>query len=456
MKSLLIQPPCTQSKHSMKRCMPPLGLAYIASFIRDRGNPVKILDCVVEGYNTEINTEDKITYGLTDSEIKSIIQEYKPDIVGVSCLMSNQHHNAHRVCKIAKGVNPKTRTVMGGCHPSALSSRVLEDENVDQVVVGEGEQAFLSIVNGNIDNVVKMPPINLNNLPMPARDLLPIEKYMEIDMHESVYSMKKRVMEIETSRGCNYGCVFCSTTRLWGKWRGRDPEKVLEEIKIMKENYKCEEIDFMDANLLIDRDRAYKIFKGMVGMNLPWSTPGGAGVNLMDKELITLMKKSGCYQLTFAVESSNQKILSEVINKPLKLELVKPLIDHCNKIGLDTHAFFVVGFPEQTREDIINDYKYAKKMNFTSISFNIVSPLPGSRIYDKYSDQIDLSRIEYRHAHINHPTIKSQDLEKLVAGLNKKFNVSAMWRKPKFFFRKHMRVVKRKHQTDFLKKMFTR
>ena len=94
--------------------------------------------------------------------------------------------------------------------------------------------------------------------------------------------------------------------------------------------------------------------------------------------------------------------------------MVKPVVDYCRKIGIDLHAFFVVGFPEQSLDEIKADYEFAKKMRFTSASFNIISPLPGSRIYEQHMGNIDFSKIDLRKASIQHPQIKRKDLEKLV------------------------------------------
>jgi len=450
-------PPFTQSKEAMKRCMTPLGLAYIAAVLENKGIVTKILDCMVEGYYNDVANDSKtITYGLTDSEIKERIKEFSPDFVGVSCLMSSQAHNAHRMCKLAKEVNPSVQTVMGGCHPSALSEKTLKDPNVDRIVMGEGEQSMLDIVLGNKGGIVKSEPLDINTLPMPARHLLSMEKYLKINMSESVFSPYNRVTQIETSRGCPFKCVFCATTNLWGKWRGRDPKKVIEEIRFLKNRYRIEELDILDANLAYDRKRLVKILEGMKEIGIAWANPGGIWVGGLDFELLDLMKESGCYQLTFAIESSNQEILSKVIKKPLKLDKVKPLVEHCHKIGIDLHAFFVSGFPEETLEDITNNYKFAKEMGFTSATFNIVNPLPGSELYEKYAQSTDITEVDYRNAHIEHPEISKADLEKHIRSFNKRFNASVIYRNPRMFFKKYIRTAIRKPSFRFMTRMFGR
>ena len=455
MKVLLIMPPFTQSMKAMKRCIVPLGLAYIAAVLEENGIVTKILDCMVEGYYNDVRENDnRITYGLSDSEIKERIKEYSPDFVGVSCLMSAQAHNAHRMCSLAKEVDLKIQTVMGGCHPSAFAEKMLEDVNINHVAVGEGEQSMLDIVLGRKEGVVKSAPIDINRLPMPARHLVPMEKYIKINMPTSTFSPHKRVTQIETSRGCPFKCVFCAATNFWGKWRGRDADKVLDEIQFLKTRYKIEELDILDSNLTVNRKRLVKILEGLEEIGIAWANPGGIWVGGLDTELLNLMKQSGCYQLSFAIESSTPKILSDVIKKPLKLDTVKPLVEHCQKIGIDLHAFFVSGFPEETVEEMKNDYRFAKAMNFTSASFNIVNPIPGSELYEKYP--VDFSQIELRNSTIPHPEISSVELEKLIAGFNKRFNSSLIYRNPRMFFKKYVETALRKKSFGFVARMFGR
>lgn len=460
MKVMLILPPFTQSRRAMKRCLIPLGLAYMAAYLEQHGIIPKILDCIVEGYETETSHPDKpdlITYGLTDEEIRLRIEEFNPDFVGVSCLISTQSDNAHRVCKLAKEGNPEIQTIMGGAHPSAMPEIILRDPNVNHIVIGEGEQSILEIVKGKKKKIVKSPLLDINDLPWPARHLLSMEKYLKINMPTSVFSPHDRVTQIETSRGCPFNCIFCCTTHFWGRrFRGRDPKKVLDEIRFLKERYGIEELDVIDANMIVNKGRFVEILKGLKDIDITWANPGGMWVGGLDTGLLDLMKESGCYQISFAVENSSEYILDKVIRKPSKLSQVKPLVDHCKKIGIDTHAFFVTGFPEETLEDIKRNFDFAEEMGFTSVSFNIINPLPGSDIYKKYAKSTDTSKIELRYAQIEHPEISKIELEKLVDGFNKKYNSSLLWRDPVMFYRKYVGTLIRKPSYKFMRKVFGR
>jgi len=447
-KVMLIQPPFTQPIESKKRCLLPLGIAYIGGYLRKHGIEVELLDCVVEGYNSDCIENGKNTFGLDGFNIKIKIEKFNPDFVGVSCLMTAQEHNMIDVCKIAKNVNPKIHTIVGGCHPSVFPEKCIKNKYIDSVVIGEGEHSTLEIVQGKKKGIVKNKPIDINKIPWPARDLLPMEKYIKINMPENIFSPNKKVTQVLTSRGCPFSCIFCATTNFHGQWRGRNPYDVFQEVKMLKEKYGIEEINFVDENLVLNRCRTKELMVMLGDLDIKWSNPGGIWIDGLDNYILDLMKKAGCYQLTFPVESFNKHILKKVIHKPLKVERVKGLVKHCHKLGIDVHAFFVCGFPEQTKEMLENDFNKAREAKFDSASFHIITPLPGSKIYEQYKDKINLDNINYIKATIPHPQISSVELETLINTFNINFNKSYKWRHPYKFFKKYVLIPYRKKFTE--------
>jgi len=448
-KAVLIFPPFTQPCQSKKRCLVPLGIAYIGGYLRKHGIDVTLIDSYVEGYDNEVYQNDTVTIGLSMLDIKERIRDIEPDFVGVSSLMTAQFPNALTVCKTVKDVNPDIHVVIGGCHPSVFPQDMLKFPEIDSVVIGEGEQSMLDIVKGKVNGVVNRKPLDINTIPHPARDLLPMEKYIAINMPENMFSPFDRVTQVVSSRGCPFNCVFCSTTNLHGHWRGRKAEDVIAEAQMLKNTYGIEEINFIDENLVMNRERIVKILEGFKKIGIAWSNPGGIWIDGLDNDLLDLMKASGCYQLTFPVETSNEKILKKVINKPIHIEKVEPLVKHCHKIGIDVHAFFVCGFPQQTKQDMINDFEYAKRVAFDSASFHIITPLPGSKIYDQYHD-IDLKNINYIHSTIPHPTLSSKEIEDLVNSFNVEFNKLLQQRDPVKFYNKYVKTAEKKfHNKDY-------
>jgi len=455
-KIMLIMPPFTQDRQSMKRCLFPLGIAYLSSVLERAGLNVMPLDCIVEGYDNEYIDGNDITFGLSDDDIKRKIKCFMPNFVGVSVLISRQAENAHRICRLAKEVNSNIQTIMGGCHPSVLPNETLADPNVDHIVIGAGENALLRIINGEVSGCIIGGNVDVKKLPWPSRHLFPLEEYFKINMPTSVYSPYNRVTQIEFTRSCPFKCCFCATTNFRGAYQKRDIDDCLNEVILLKEKYKIEELDIIDSNLVVDKKWTKELLKGLKNIGISWSNAGGIWIGGLNDELLYLMKKSGCYQLSLAIESSTPRILKDVINKPSNLDMVEPIVKTCKKIGIDLHAFFVCGFPDQTKEEILNDFKFAKRMKFTSASFNIICPLPGSDIYNKYKDVLSFEDVDLRKSSIPHPEINRDEMERLVDSFNKKFNSSLLYRNPKMFIKKYITTIIRKPSFGFMKKIFNR
>lgn len=159
---------------------------------------------------------------------------------------------------------------------------------------------------------------------------------------------KKRFSPIITSRGCPAKCTFCSAYKVWGnRYRLRSVDNVIEEMRLLRDRYGVEELMFEDDNVTANPKRAKELFSRMIeeGFNFIWDTPNGVGVWSMDEEMLDLMKQSGCIKLNFPVESGSQYVLSNIIQKPLKLKKVVKLTEYCRKISLDYGMFLVIGMP---------------------------------------------------------------------------------------------------------------
>ena len=324
MKILLIQPPFTILRTENKKCHPLLGLAYLAGSLKDSFE-VKVLDSIAEGYDRiEYLNKEYLRYGLAFEDIEQKIREFSPDAVGVSCLFSSQIENVYEVFKIAKKINNKIITVMGGAHPSAVPEESMRDKNIDFAVIGEGETALkkllqaldtkkeLSDIEGlacriNGQTVIfprKRYEENLDNLVFPDWDILPLEKYYKINNPHGSPARRTPYLPMITSRGCPFKCIFCSVHNLWGNnYRKRSAENVLQELEFLAHKFGVREVLFEDDNLTLDRERAKKIFQGIIdrGLDLTWSTPNGIALHTLEDELLGLMKASGCYWIAWVV-----------------------------------------------------------------------------------------------------------------------------------------------------------
>ncbi|MFH1623581.1 MAG: radical SAM protein [Pseudomonadota bacterium] len=405
LKALLIFPPMTIFKgRELKKSCPPLGLAYIAAYLRENGYSVTILDTVAEGFNTEeLLPEGCLRYGLNEASIKERIRDIQPDVVGVSCLFSFLEESMYNVCRLAKEVDPEVHTVVGGAHPTALPEKILADRSIDFVVLGEGEEVFLRLLEalqtgGDLNGIGglgfkarKKTHINLKDrcwikdldlLPFSARDLLPMEKYQDIGVAHGTL-IRKPYTSVVTSRGCPWNCIFCSVSLIQGqKFRTRSVSSILQELTELVNGQGIREIYFEDDSLLADRQRALGIFDGIIDrkLDLVWSTPNGISVDHLDEELLKKMKNSGCYNISLAIESGSQYVLDKIIRKPLKLDRVPSLVDFARKIGIAVNGFFIIGLPGETKEMIWQTIDFAETLALDNLGFFIATPYPGTRL----------------------------------------------------------------------------
>jgi magnesium-protoporphyrin IX monomethyl ester (oxidative) cyclase len=173
----------------------------------------------------------------------------------------------------------------------------------------------------------------------------------------------------------------------WGhEYRYRSPKSLLDEMELLVNEYGIQEIQFEDDNLTQNKKRARELFEGMIerGLHkkLMWNTPNGIALWALDEPLLRLMKEAGCYQLTLAVESGNQEVLDNIIHKPLKLEKARGLAKVIKELEFDTNAFFIIGFPGETLENMRDTFDLARELDLQSACFFIAQPLPGTRLYE--------------------------------------------------------------------------
>lgn len=414
-KILLINPPLSGALVSLiEGIIEPLGLAYIAAVLEQDGYQVNILDALALGSEQKKKLPDgRIRVGLTEAQIASYVQNLAPDIVGVGCGFSAYASDSHRIAKCVTEVCPNALIVFGGAHSSIAPELVLKDTNVDLVVRGEGEITFLELVKcvdagkdySNIkgtvvrkgDGTLKCNEPrelieDLNALPFPARHLLPMERYFEFQREGRAmyrYYMRKPIANIVTSRGCPFNCVFCAVRTVWGrKWRGRNPEKVLEEIKFLVDEYGIREFAPWDDNISINKERLIRICQGLIeaGLDLKWATPNGIYLPSLDEELLGWMVKSGYYRATFGIESGSEET-RKFIRKNTSADKVREIVGICDKLGIWTNSTFIIGFPDEKIESIKATMRAPMDLGLDFAAFYIAQPYPGTdllRVFNEY------------------------------------------------------------------------
>jgi len=413
--------------------LPPLGIAYLAAVLEQEGIDVKIIDALVLGQKSSSRCSgEKIHFGMGWKEIEEEISKYRPDVVGISCLFSLQSKNSHKIAEIAKKVDEDTVVVAGGAHPSSVPIDVLQDINIDFCVIGEGELTTLELVKRlEISNdfsdikgigykdkgkTIINPPrpliAKLDELPLPARHLLPMERYFESRRLHSTIVKHHRCTSVISSRGCPGKCTFCSIHTIWGnKRRARDPKRVVDEIELLVEEYEVKEIYFEDDNLTLNKKRMENICDEIINRDLDicWTTPNGVAINTLDKELLTKMKDSGCYRLQFGIEHGDSEFRNNIIRKPINSDWVKKVVTECKELGIWTHGFFIVGLPGETDMTVKKTVEFAKELDLDTADFFMATPYPGTTLYKNCVESGYISKnIDWSGLTPNNPIIKTE------------------------------------------------
>lgn len=455
MKVLLILPPSTLYPGDVHFASFPLGVGYLAAILERDGHQADIMDCVIEDQAPKRNKDGTFHVGLSWEKIEQAIRECLPDILGISCSYSVDIGNAKRIAEIAKRVG-HIPVIIGGAHSSAMPYESLEDDNIDYVAIGEGEQALASFIrsiendeepshidglgykkNGKLMVNPKRIFINrLDELPFPARHLFSMDKYIHSKRIHGFQLKRTPYTTMITSRGCPNRCVFCTIHTIWGrKWRPRDPISVVDEIEYLVKEYGIREIHFEDDNISLSKTRMAKICDEIVNrkLDISWATPNGISVNTLDRDLIAKMKKSGCYRLFLAIESGNQFVLDHIIKKGLSLEKVKDVNRILKEFDIEVNGCFVIGLPGETREHIQDTIDFAKRLDLDTVGFSIATPYPGSALYDMCKDNIisdDFSNFRLNIATMNTEFLTSKEIENLRNKAYLQFQVNKFLKHP--------------------------
>jgi len=413
MKILLVNPPRTYYTGSKGiRIGLPLGLMYVAAFLEKHDYRPKVFDFLIHPKAKVVETKKGTRHGVAEAEFLKVLQEERPDIVGITNPFTAQLNNALRVAQLVKNVNKKIITIIGGPHLSVKGRELLEqNQSLDVGVLAEGEYPALEIVRtieegGSLDSVKGIVYRNskgeviqtefgeyvrqLDDLPYPAYHLIDMDVYFSF-LKKGLAARPlnvKRSVSLISSRGCPFDCVFCSIHLHMGRqWRSHSAKYVTDHLEYLVSKYDIKHVSFEDDNFSFNIERSKQILKEIIkrGTKISRDAPNGIRADRLDFELAQLMKKSGCVELCFGIESGDQRVLDEIINKNLKLDSVMKTMEICKKVGIKTKAFFVIGFPGEKMENIKKTADLALKLRKkygTKSGFLIATPLFGTRLYD--------------------------------------------------------------------------
>lgn len=351
--------------------LPPLGILSIASYLEERGIHTDVIDSSLSQ--------------LTACELESY------DVIGFSINISNSNCSLKAIANIKKAF-PNKPIVVGG--PLCMSNPRLFFQNpyIDAIFECEGEEAFFEYLISNNKENLKGVHIrkgsdflfygprewikDLNTLPFPAFDKVDITKY------NNVPKKKRPISSMITSRGCPFNCIFCSHS-MGKKWRPRSADNVVKEIKWQMSEFGVKEICIYDDNFSLDKRRAEMICDQLIEDRVPVTLQftNGLRVDCLNTNLLYKLKKAGTWLIGIAPEVGNPEVMQK-IKKGFKYSQVLEIKDECKRLGIKTFGFFMIGFPFETKDNILETIEFAKKLDADIVEFNKVIPYEKTELYD--------------------------------------------------------------------------
>ena len=383
MFTLLINPPRAINKGNIwkkiDRALPPLGLAYVASYLESNKLEVGILD---------LQAED-----MDQLQLQDYLKKARPDFIGITST-TVEIDSALNIARLSKELLPDTRVIFGGAHASILPDEVLLNSEIDFVIRGEGEYTLYELITGknklseisglsyrHNGSVMHNPPRavieNLDEMPWPAYHLLPVNKY-----RPSLGNYKRLpAISMVATRGCPGRCTFCYTGISGAKTRTRSAVSLVEEIKLLQREYGIKEISFYDDTFTAFKNNVKDFCQRLIKekIKITWSCM--SRIDFVDKEMLRLMKKSGCHQIGYGLESASPEILKN-IGKPMSMDSVKRAVKLTREAGIDVRAMFMFGNPGETEETLEKTINFSIELNPDIVIFNLTTPYPGTQMYD--------------------------------------------------------------------------
>lgn len=363
---------------------PPLGFCYLAASLRQSGIKSRIIDA--------------LSFEKTMEETVREVIDCKPRYVGIGATTVGIFRAAELAERIKKE-NPEIITLIGGAHLTAVPEETMKRfHQFDIGVIGEGEHTIVDLVNaldkgrdlwavkgiilrrkgGEVFSTPHRLPIeNLDSIPMPAWDMVPhLSEYRESATRFS----KLPLGAIITSRGCPGKCLFCDNSVFGRRFRAHSAHYVIKMIRHLKETYGINSLVFYDDYFVVDRKRLKEICQRMIEEKFDLEWVCSARVNAVTEEMLELMKRAGCFQIAYGIESGNQNILN-IQQKGVTLERIRRAVEMTHKAGIRSKGYFMIGHPTETPETIQDTIDFATSIPLDNFQATYFTPFPGSQAY---------------------------------------------------------------------------
>lgn len=348
----------------------PLGITMLAAYVREHGFSVAILDAEVLDLGAE-ETVERI--------IKS-----KPKFVGLTAFTTKMTA-AGRILSILKKRAPYIKTIIGGHHPSAIPEKTLQDEDVGFVVKGEGYQPILDILNG-VDNPIQIaePIKDIDDLPLPAWDLLPMDKYRAHHWQTWGIGQKNSFALVYTGLGCPFKCKFCSVSVVYGKriYRRKSPERVMQDFDLLYNKYHIKHIEIIDDTFTLNKMHVEKICDLLIDREYNFNMWAFSRTDTTKPHLMEKMKAAGINWVFMGIEAGNEKILDSVMKKQ-NLEQIRNAVNIAHEAGMNVGTNYMFGLPDDNFETMQETLGLALELNTEWSNFFVAMPYPGTEMYRK-------------------------------------------------------------------------
>ena len=392
----------TPSRESNQYIVPPIGLGYLATALRNENFNVDIFDTVKKNLNQQ--------------QLLKQIKNINPKILGIQ-LFSYDVSPSKKFLGQLKKEMPSITIIVGGAHSTSEPFEILNQfKEVDYAFKGEAEEGLPLLVNFILKdkkiNLKKIPGLiwrNKNNIEInnqlytkeldkygiPAWDLIDPRTYKEAP--QGGFLKEYPYAPISTSRGCPFRCSYCTVHIVSGrKIRVRNVQHVIEEIKMLKEKYGVKEIHILDDAFTFSKQRVIDFCNNLIDnkIKIKFSFPNGIRLDSLDEEVLLKMKQAGVQDFNVGIESGSDKILDDM-QKSLTVQMVKDKTRLIKKMGLESNGFFIIGYPTETKEDILKTIKLAKQVPIKKAQFSLFKAYPGTDITNKLLEEGKINKINY-------------------------------------------------------------
>ncbi|MFA6533490.1 MAG: radical SAM protein [Patescibacteria group bacterium] len=412
----------------------PLGVMALSAYVKKN---TKVKTKLVD-FNVELNKLDKFEFDSFERYYDNFFKKpdqkrFSPNIIGISSLFTPSYQSVLDLAKCCHKIFPKAIIVAGGGVPTNMYKEIFKaSRHFDALCYGEGEIPLLGLVkaknkklflekypswitakkiknNGSfVHNFIE----NLDEIPIYDYGLFKLDDYRlnsTISAYPCVDSKRKYIITM-TSRGCPHFCCFCSSNTVHGrKMRYYSFERVKKDFEYLKKKYGIEKMIFQDDHFMADKQRALKILGLLKDLKMTAFFPNSLALYALDREVLEMLNSVGVDQIVMSIESGSERVLKEIMHKPLDLSIVRRVAKDCRELKIFTDASIIIGFPGETKKDIEDARAFLKTIDVNWVRFYTASPLVGSELYDICKKNGYIKKDSYKRCNFKRAVIETEN-----------------------------------------------